>query len=377
MGRTLTLTAVFLLSMSACTHDDATAPPEEPPPTDRNVDVTGEWELVGGTVDGEPIPILPTYPVTMILREGQVSGVAACNSYGGTYEIDASTIRIGELAVTMMACEPDAMESEQAFMSTLQQSLAVARDGAMLSMVGEGVDLTFRHIAPAEPAALVGAVWHLVTMIQGDAASSVVGDPTLVLGDDGTFEASTGCRTLTGTYRLSSDHLAVGQMSASGDCPENLARQDGQVIGVLEAARVTVDGDRLRLTAAGGDGLEYTAGEAADVDATDPSGSWRLVDGTFDGEPIPLVPSHPITAEFDGTHIVGRSACNDYAIEYQLAGSTLHTGEMEQTQEGCESPIIESEETYLAAMIGTFDLSLDDDTLRLLGQRAELWFERG
>ena len=228
-------------------------------PTDADADVEGDWELIGGTVDQVDFPLVPDFRITMNLHDGQVGGTAACNSYGGDYTLQGWSITFGMLAQTEMACEPGVMDAEQAFMSVLSSPRSLFRDGDTLQMTGDGVDLEFRLVPPVEPAALVGTVWSLETIIQGETASSVRGEPTLVLNEDGRFEGSTGCRTLTGMYQISGDELVITQMSADGDCPDDMATQDSQIISVIESPRIEVDGDRLRLTAAGGEGLEYIA----------------------------------------------------------------------------------------------------------------------
>jgi heat shock protein HslJ len=158
-----------------------------------------------------------------------------------------------------MACQPDVMESEQAFLSVLQRPLTLARDGDTLAMMGEGVELEFSIIPPVEPTALAGTTWQLETVIIGEAATSVRGHATLVLNEDGTMEGSTGCRDLSGTYAVDGDELVFTELAAAGDCPADLAEQDGRVISVLEAARIEIDGNHLRLRSAGGEGLDYLA----------------------------------------------------------------------------------------------------------------------
>jgi heat shock protein HslJ len=257
MRRALSILSIFTLLMVACADTDAGDDGQIP--TDADADVEGDWELVGGTVDGVEFPLVAEYRVTMNLHEGKVGGTAACNSYGGEYTLQGWSITFGMLAKTEMACEPAVMDAEQAFMTVLGEPRTLSRDADTLQMMGDGVELEFRLITPVEPEALVGTVWMLETIIQGEAASSVQGEPSLVLNDDGTFVGATGCRSLTGRYQISGDELVITEMSADGECPAEFATQDSQIISVLEAPQVEVDGDRLRMTASGGEGLEYIA----------------------------------------------------------------------------------------------------------------------
>lgn len=244
------LLVLLALVTAACGDGGETADP---------VDFTGDWELVGGTLDGAELPLVGGWPVTMSLAGGTVGGTAACNGYGGRYDLDGATISVDEVAATEMACQPDVMESEAAFFTALLRPLTLSRVGEELTATGAGVELRFTLIAPVAAADVVGTVWQLHTIVQGDAATNVVGTADLVLAADGSFTGSTGCRDLTGTYQIDADRLTITSMQALGDCPADLAGQDSQVISVLEGARIEVDGDQLRLLSPGDDALHYSA----------------------------------------------------------------------------------------------------------------------
>jgi len=62
--------------------------------------------------------------VTLRLEGQRVSGNAGCNNYFGSIEdgVQPGEIRVGMLAGTRMACEPQIMDLESAYMQALQQS---------------------------------------------------------------------------------------------------------------------------------------------------------------------------------------------------------------------------------------------------------------
>lgn len=264
----LVLSVLALVAMAsvvvACGSDDGETATDEDTATGSDgggESFVGQWQLADGTLDGDPIPMIDGYRITMTLgADGSIGGTAACNSYGGTYDLDGSSITIGELSWTEMGCEPAVMESEAAFLAGLQRQVQLARSGTELTMTGDGAELRFSEVPPVEPAELIGTTWVLDTIIDGDTASSVQGEPTLFLDADGTFSATTGCRDLGGSYLIDGDALMFPEMRADGDCPEQLQRQDSSVISVLENARVDIDGTRLTLSAAGNEGLGYRAG---------------------------------------------------------------------------------------------------------------------
>ena len=105
--------------------------------------VEGSWQLVSGTVEGTEVPILEANPITLVLDGDQASGIAACNSYSGPFTLDGSSIEIGNIAITEMAClDEGAMEAESLYMAGLISVDTVAMDDG-LTLTGPGVELVF------------------------------------------------------------------------------------------------------------------------------------------------------------------------------------------------------------------------------------------
>ena len=75
-----------------------------------------------------PRPTVPDVVSTIAFEDGEVSGSGGCNTYSGTYEARAaggaygpeeSTISIGDVGGTEMACEDLVMAQEAAFYDAL------------------------------------------------------------------------------------------------------------------------------------------------------------------------------------------------------------------------------------------------------------------
>lgn len=215
----------------------------------------GDWELVEG------VPTVDGYPITLSIDGPAVSGRAACNSYGGVAVVNGSAVSFGEIGQTAMGCEPAVMEAEAAFLSALQAAENFRLSGDRLVLTGAPADLVFAPVQPVPTSEFIGTSWVLETLIEGDTASSVAGDPaTLLLAADGTLTASTGCRTLTGRWLANGGAIIVPELSADGECPDDLWEQDSLVVTVVgDEFRAAVEGDRLTLTSMGGDGLVYRA----------------------------------------------------------------------------------------------------------------------
>ena len=220
----------------------------------------GEWQLRDGTNQGQPIPIVAGSRITLKIDGTHVGGTAACNSYGGDVQVKGTSIIIGELFQTEMACLDDRlMASEAAFMAALPRATKVTRNGDNLTLTGPELELRFALVAPVADAILIGTTWILDSLISGEVASSTVGERvTLELIGDGTLSASTGCRDVTGRYTISD-----GQVQVTLDpydtigCAAALGAQDTRILKVLsDGFGVAIDGERLTVTA-GDQGMTY------------------------------------------------------------------------------------------------------------------------
>jgi len=218
------------------------------------------WELVSGSVDGAEIPIVDAHPITLSFTDDTAGGTAACNDYGATYAISGSEIAFSELGGTEMACIPETvMESETVYHEALPRVEAFSMTDDELTLTGEKVTLLFVSLPPVPTSELTGTVWVLDTLVQGDAVTSATGErATLELFTDGSMLSSTGCRTLDGNYMVSGAEVVMTDMTAHGECTAELEGQDNHVVTVLgDGFRVTIDGETLRITASGGQGLTY------------------------------------------------------------------------------------------------------------------------
>lgn len=220
----------------------------------------GEWLLQAGTNQGVAIPMVAGSTVTLQVDGTEVGGSAACNSYGGKIAVSGSSIAIGELIQTEMACVDNRlMALESAYLAALPRVARAARSGNGLVLSGPQVELRFSLVPPVANANLVGTTWILDSLISGEVVSSTVGERvTLQLSGDGRLAASTGCRDVTGTYTVSE-----GQVQVTLDpydtigCAAEVGDQDAHILKVLSNGfGISVDGDRLTLMA-GDQGIGY------------------------------------------------------------------------------------------------------------------------
>ena len=96
--------ALLLSGCSLLTHGVATS-------------LDGEWQLQAGTNQGQAIPIVAGSHITLNVDGTKAGGGAACNIYGGTIQVNGSSVAISALSMTEMACQENLMASEAAYLS--------------------------------------------------------------------------------------------------------------------------------------------------------------------------------------------------------------------------------------------------------------------
>jgi heat shock protein HslJ len=248
VGIPLALAAVLVLA--ACGGGPGAAP-----------SLAGEWALAGGTAGGADLPLPLGAGATLEVDGQDLRGVAFCNQWFSSYRLDGSSISVDGLGSTEMACEEDVMTAESAYLAALGAVDTVAASDDALLLTGDGIELRFTPVAPVPGSPLEGTRWVLETVIEGQAASSTVHTAVLVLDADRTAEATTGCRTITGTWLVEAGALVVDDLITDGSpCPPEVARQDAHVTAVLQSGpTVGIGEDQLTLTTDDGRGLVYRA----------------------------------------------------------------------------------------------------------------------
>jgi putative lipoprotein len=103
------------------------------------------WQLV--SIDGRE-PDVEVTPTLVIAEDGRVSGTAVCNTYMGQATIEGSSISVGPLATTRIACSGAAGLLEQAFLGAMDEVEAFAIDSSGRLVLEDGVVLVFEP-APA------------------------------------------------------------------------------------------------------------------------------------------------------------------------------------------------------------------------------------
>lgn len=205
--------------------------------------------------------------VSIRFDDGNVGADAGCNSIGGPYRLDGSTLVVEGLAMTEIGCDPDRHAQDDALAELLTEQPTVTLDGDRLVIETSAtrLELLDREVAdPDRP--LVGPTWTLDTIITGEAASTVPGESTFTIRFDRDSSAIVvaGCNDAAVPYDSgpgdfpSAGEIQLGPATSSTDrtCPE----AERHLLEVL-SGEITYEIDVDRLTITNGDlGAGFAAG---------------------------------------------------------------------------------------------------------------------
>ena len=151
-------------------------------------------------------------------EDENVSGWAGCNRYTGGFQIDGSSLVIGQIASTKMACPSPADTIEREYLAALARVAAwrTEDDEVVLLDADEAELLRYERATP------VGR-WQVTGLLTGDAfASPIAGtELTATFGDDATLTGSSGCNTYTAEYTTDKGAVEIADLAGTEKaCPE-------------------------------------------------------------------------------------------------------------------------------------------------------------
>ena len=122
----------------------------------------------------------------------------------------------------------------------------------------------------------------------------------------------------------------------------------------------------LSVLVLGGLGLISVANDLSAAPVTDMNQiigkDWVLT--KIGGESMPEEPPVTLTFGIDG-ELFGSGGCNQYFGSYKFNAGKLTVGPLGATKMMCPPTIMKIEYSFLAALVGTFDLTADDSSLTI------------
>jgi heat shock protein HslJ len=248
--RTLrSLALVPLVVLAAACADEPSAPGED-------VELEGvTWILGESSIDALVDEAPGDARVTLRLEGGEAGGTAACNLYGGTYEVgDDGAISIGVDGMTEMACDEPLMALETAFVDALGAAASYGFEGEDLVLAGEGPGLMF---SAERPLPLERTAWRLDGIGSGDdtVSSTLAGtEVTATFDTEGRVAGSGGCNGYGAPYTTDGAQIHIGDIAATEiGCKPDVSAQETAFFDALgRAATFRIEGSTLTLSDAEG-----------------------------------------------------------------------------------------------------------------------------
>ena len=194
-------------------------------------------------------------PITAAFTdEGQVAGTAGCNTYSGSYEVDADMITFGLMATTRMACPQPVMEQEASYLAVLDRTQAYAAGDGTLTLYGTGGQEL--AVFAAESQDLAGTAWSVISYNTGtQAVRAVVIDTVITAAFDeaGQIAGNASCNDYSGPFVTEDGLITIGPVASTERFCEGLAEQEAQYLAALQSATTyQVRAGRLELRTAAG-----------------------------------------------------------------------------------------------------------------------------
>lgn len=215
------------------------------------------WRLSTYVADGASVTVPAAVGATATFADGQVSGSNGCNSFNGPYTASGSSLTVGPLASTLMACGPAQSAIESAFMSAFQDAGSYTATDTQLTIY----DTSGAQVLVFEPQAaisLVGTPWDVVNYNNGKQATvGLEADSTITLafGADGNVSGNATCNTYNGTYTADGDAVTVGPLATTrmACASDKLNAQEAQYLAALQnSATYDITNGMLTIRDAGG-----------------------------------------------------------------------------------------------------------------------------
>jgi heat shock protein HslJ len=166
--------------------------------------------------------------------------------------------------MTDMACDPDRMTQDIWLAQLLESKPAVRLNGDELILESGWIVVRLLDRRVVEPdVALSGHVWTVVSIVDGDAVSSVPAGATatLTFNGDGTLDVNDGCNQGSARWIAAAGGIEVSDLVLTKKACDGPGGQlESAVVSVLRAGTIAaaIDADVLTLQA-GGKGLQLRA----------------------------------------------------------------------------------------------------------------------
>lgn len=226
--------------------------------------------------------------------------------------------------------------------------------------------------SPSPSLATLDGHTYLSTDLKG--AVLVPGSQIRLTFADGSLNASGGCNSMGGAYRVEGDRLVTTQMSMTEmACAEPLMQQDTWLGVFLGGVTFILEGDTLTLTN-GEVRLTLLDSEIATPDKPIEGTRWVL-DGIVAGDTVSSVPAGVTAAiRIAAGQVEVEAGCNMGGGTVTVAADTLTFGGIGLTKMGCEAGPAAVESAMMTVLSGPVAYTIDADILTVMNGAHGLIF---
>lgn len=195
------------------------------------------------TDDGVARQLVAQTRIRLSFADGQLGASVGCNIYAAAYRIADGRLVASGGSMTEMGCDEDRAAQDEWLFSFLGSSPSITLDGNDLVLERDGTVITLLDREIADPdLALIGPTWTVVSIISGDAVSSIPDNvvATFKFLADGRVEVNTGCNIGGGKYAVDGAVVQFsGILSTLIACDGAAGQMEAAVMAVLQAESVS------------------------------------------------------------------------------------------------------------------------------------------
>lgn len=254
----MVLMAVLL--MAACGREAASTGSGTTPPSGEQGTLRGRTFTASAITDqGRPRALVAgTLVKVQFTDDGRVVVNAGCNTLSGPVTVDAGTLRVADMSITEIGCDPVRHEQDKFLVDFFagDPEYQLHGDHLVLGSSDRGLELLQERTLP-----LVGTVWKADTVIEGTMAGAAPAgvNATLVFGPD-QVEISGLCNLNRVEYRMAGSTITFQPAFLTlKKCQDDIMSLEQAALAVVDGeATYAIDTNTLTLTK-GDKGLRFIA----------------------------------------------------------------------------------------------------------------------
>ncbi|MFF1381136.1 META domain-containing protein [Streptomyces sp. NPDC058308] len=219
---------------------------------------------------------------------------------------------------------------------------------------------------------VTGVRWHVESLTASGRKHTAPEGAYLKIGKDGRADGSYGCNHVGSDVSVKGDTLEFGEpvMTKRACTDESRMDFEKQLVRALGEGEFTakVDGDRMTLTTAEGDRVDFTS-QPAEPAAPLTGTKWTvhdIGDGRAAAAPLPKALDGKVHLTFgaDGK-VRGNLGCNDVTARAEAADGWITFGAPATTRKMCPGDAMTTERKLLKLFDGKARYAISKDTLKL------------